>query len=414
MNILAMNCGSSTLKAALYRAGGHEEQLVLTAAIDRIGTTGGRFSVTDAHNRVLVERDLEVNEHERAARELLDWLADHSDTRDIDAIGHRVVHGGAQYTSPCRITGKLMRALEELVPVVPDHLPAELAVIRAVQQRRPELPQIACFDTAFHRTMPRRAREYALPRWARDIGVRRYGFHGLSYEYVMSRLAAEHNAETARQRIVIAHLGSGASMVALRDGRPVDTTMGLTPTGGLVMSTRSGDLDPGVLLYLMDRQNLDAPAINALVNHEAGLLGRSGSTADMKDLVQRAVHDDDADAAIELFCYQAKKFLGALVAVLGGLDVLVFTGGIGAHAPPVRQRICTGLEFLGVNIEQDRNSANASVISAEGNATVVRVIETNEQLMIARHTHEILLEGNGARNERHIRDHQGAARRSAG
>jgi len=282
--------------------------------------------------------------------------------------------------------------VRRLIPLDPDHLPQALAAVAAVGRAFPALPQVACFDTAFHARMPRVAQTYALPRALEAEGVRRYGFHGLSYEYIMARLR-EIDPEAARGRVVIAHLGNGASMAAVRAGESVETTMGFTPTGGLVMGTRTGDLDPGVLLYLLQERGLDAAALSDLVNHEAGLLGVSGSSGDMQDLLAREATDERAAEAITLFCYQARKFLAAMAAALGGLDTLVFTGGIGEHAPAIRARLCNGLAFLGIALDGSRNAAGDAVISAAGSAVTIRVVPTDEEVMIARHVTQVLWEG---------------------
>jgi acetate kinase len=271
-------------------------------------------------------------------------------------------------------------------------MPTELAAIEILRSRYPSLPQVACFDTAFHRTMPRVAQLYGLPRHILDAGVLRYGFHGLSYEYIVGELAREASSvgksltDHAGQRLVIAHLGNGASMVAIRDGHSVDTTMGLTPIGGLVMSTRSGDLDPGVLLYLLDAEQMNSADLRRTVEQAGGLLGISGSTSDMQDLLERMDQDPHVAEAVALFCYTARKQLGALASVLGGIDTLVFTAGVGEHAAEVRHRICGDQAYLGIRLDQTRNAAHASVISQESSPVTVRVIPTNEQLMIARHT----------------------------
>jgi acetate kinase len=398
MHILTLNCGSSSLKLALYRVAA-QPVLELAGGVERIGDSGGRIRLADRQGQVLLNREADATDHQSAVVEVLRWLARRRESPPLDAVGHRLVHGGPRFSRPRFISAELLQALEALSPLVPDHLPRELAVIRVLRRRQPQLRQVACFDTAFHRALPATAREYALPAWARQAGVRRYGFHGLSYEYVMGHLEEVAGTEAARGRVVIAHLGHGASMAAVRGGRPVDTTMGLTPTGGLVMSRRSGDLDPGVLLYLMQRENMTAEAINDLVNRESGLLGRSGITADMRDLLGRAPHNADAEGAVELYCYQARKFLGAMAAALGGLDTLIFTGGIGENAPPVRDRICAGLDFLGVRLDNVRNDAGAPVISADGSDAVVRVIRTDEQLMIAQHTWKLLTRRKRAAHE---------------
>ena len=286
---------------------------------------------------------------------------------------------------PERVTPAVLADLRAAVPLAPVHLPAALACIEAIRARHPDVPQVVCFDTAFHRTMPAVSRRLPLPRALHERGIRRYGFHGLSYEYVVATIGA-----TALGRAVIAHLGNGASMVAVRDGAAVDTTMGFTPTGGFMMGTRSGDLDPGVLVHLMTHEGCDAAAIERLVDREAGLLGVSGSSADMRTLLERRATDPAAAEAVELYCHQLRKQIGALAAVLGGLDTLVFTGGIGEHAAPVRAEACSGLEHLGVRVDPERNARHDTVISAPGAACTVRVVPTDEDRMIARHTRAVL------------------------
>jgi acetate kinase len=302
-----------------------------------------------------------------------------------EAVGHRIVHGGAGHVRPERVDGRLLAALRRLVPLAALHLPAEIDAIEAVAARFPGLPQVACFDTAFHRRMPELAQRFPLPQalWEREI--RRYGFHGLSYEYVVATVGA-----AGLRRAVIAHLGNGASMVAVRDGEPLDTTMGFTPAGGFMMGTRSGDLDPGVLLHLLAHEGWDAAALERLVDREAGLLGVSGTTADMRTLLERRAADPRAALAVEMFCYQARKHVGALAAVLGGLDTLVFTGGIGEQAAPVRREICEGLGHLGVRLDPGRNDAHAAVVSSPDSACTVRVVPTDEDVVIARHTYAVL------------------------
>jgi acetate kinase len=320
---------------------------------------------------------------------LLTWLQDNHPHDDLVAVGHRVVHGGSQYWQPQPVTPQLLETLRDLTPIDPDHLPQAIGAIEAVSHVLPELPQVACFDTAFHRRMPRAAQLYPLPRGFEDKGVMRYGFHGLSYEYIMRELETL-DASAFRRRVIIAHLGNGASMVAVRDGVGIDTTMGFSPTGGLVMGTRSGDLDPGVMLYLLQVERLSPSEVSELVNKRAGLLGVSGTSSDMRDLLDREADDPRAAEAVDLFCYQARKHLGALVAALGGLDTLVFTGGIGAAAAPIRWRICTGLEYLGIQLDERRNKAHAPVISRAGSSMTVRVMQTNEELMIARHVQHLI------------------------
>ena len=386
--LLTINTGSSSLKAALYEMG-QAERLDLAAQADRIGQSGSRIRITDAQGKTLLDEQRELKNHEAALQALFDWLQVHAPGKKLDAVGHRVVHGGSRYSAPQLIDDDLVRTLQELVPIDPNHLPQAIGAIQTVTRLHPNLPQVACFDTAFHRTMPRVAQMFALPHAYWDAGVVRYGFHGLSYEYIMQELRAQDSA-AAGGRVIIAHLGNGASMAAVLGGRGVDTTMGFTPTGGLVMGTRTGDLDPGVLLYLLDSRGMNPAALNTLVNRQSGLLGVSGISADMQDLLEKASSDERAAQAIDLFCYQAKKYVGAFAAALGGLDTLVFTGGIGEHAAPVRQRICEGLEFLSIALNEERNKEHAQIISRDNSPAVVRVMKTNEDLMIARHTYRLV------------------------
>ncbi len=278
------------------------------------------------------------------------------------------------------LTKSFKAALKELVPFAPLHLPSQIAMIEAVAAHYPDLPQVACFDTTFHSTMPEVAKRFALPPELWEQGIKRYGFHGLSYEFVVGKLGEE-----IGQRAIIAHLGNGSSMVALKDGAPMDTSMGLTPAGGFMMGTRSGDLDPGVLLYLMNA-GYSADRLEQVLNHQSGLMGVSGQTSEMKVLLEKRQTDHAAAMAVEMFCYQVRKFIGAFAAVLGGLDTLIFTGGIGERAAPIRAEICAGLEYLGITLDSQANSRNAELISAQASRCRVRVIETDEELMIARHT----------------------------
>jgi acetate kinase len=388
--ILTINTGSSSLKAGVYSLGA-SETVEFAARAERIGHSQSQLQITDEHGAPLLDHHGQLPDHDAALRALFAWLQGHSSGTALDAVGHRVVHGGDRYQEPQPITDDLIAALQQLVSLDPDHLPQALAAIQASRQVYPSIPQVACFDTTFHRHMPPVAQHYALPHELWDAGVRRYGFHGLSYESIMDALQSADPAAVAG-RVIIAHLGNGASMAAVQRGIGLDTTMGLTPTGGLVMGTRSGDLDPGVLLYLLQAQGMSPAEINTLVNQRSGLLGVSGSTADMRDLLDKESRDPRAAAAIALFCYQARKFLGALAAVLGGLDTLIFTGGIGEHAAPIRARICAGMDFLGIQLDEGRNAAHAPVISRDGSAATVRVMPTNEDLMIARHTYQLVLE----------------------
>ncbi len=387
--ILTINSGSSSIKFSVYDVG-PAERLVLVGSLDRIGLPDGRFHATGAPGQTLIERQLALPDHRAALEALFAWLQGHLRERPPDAVGHRIVHGGARHNRPERITPDLIAELQRLIPLAPEHLPHELKAVDAAARAYPEARQVACFDTAFHRQMPAVAQAYALPRPLTDAGIIRFGYHGLSYEYILGELAREAGEEAAQGRVIVAHLGNGASMAAIQRGKSVDTTMGFTPTGGLVMSTRSGDLDPGVLLYLLEEQRLTPTAVRRLVSHEAGLLGVSGISADMRDLLSQEQTDPRAAQAIALFCYQARKFLGGLAAVLGGLDTLVFTAGIGENAPTIRQRICEGFDFLGIHLDSARNAANAPIISRAASPATVRVMQTNEELMIARHTAAIV------------------------
>ena len=375
LHCLSVNSGSSSLKMALFRVGAdHAERCLWRGSAQKIGTTAS-----------YIERDGRCETHSLAHhRAALDILLGDLGDAPLEAVGHRVVHGGG-HSQPERLTPGLLERLRALVPIAPLHLPAALAGIEAVGERLPEVPQVACFDTAFHAGLPKYAATLPLPRRYRDLGIRRYGFHGLSCEYVTSELGAG-----ARGKLVVAHLGNGSSLTALADGRSVDTTMGFTPTGGVMMGTRSGDIDPGVLLYLMREQGLDAAALESLLEREAGLLGVSGLSSDMSLLLGR--DEPEARLAIGLFSYQVRKAVGALTAALGGLDRLVFTGGIGEHAAPVRASICAGLEHLGIRVDAERNVANRRRISIDRGPCEVLVVPTDEDRIIARHCRRILTE----------------------
>ncbi len=389
--LLTINTGSSSLKAALYRLReGATEAPELRAEANRIGGRGG-LRLTDARGETLDERRDDLPDHAAALDALLGRLRDRGLDRDdvLAAVGHRIVHGGDRHREPQMLAPGVVADLRSLVPLDPNHLPQAIAAIEAVARAYPAVPQVVCFDTAFHGRMPRVARLYALPRDLAEEGVVRYGFHGLSYEYVMDELRKV-DREAYDGRVVVAHLGNGASMAAVKEGVGVDTTMGFTPTGGLLMGTRSGDLDPGVVLFLLEQRGLTPPEVADLVNKRAGLLGVSGTTSDMRELLDREANDPRAAEAVELFCYQAKKFLGALAAALGGLDALVFTGGIGEHSATVRGRICEGLGFLGVRLDPEANASHAPVISGDDAAVSVRVVPTDEDLMVARHTRRLI------------------------
>jgi len=376
------------LKSTLYEVGVRNE-MVLAISVAYSGGASARLKITDANGTTLLDSSVKGTDSTAALETMFAWLDKRQYLSGLKAAGHRLVHGGARYTEPQRITPKFLTALKKLVPLDPDHLPAAIRGIQFVAKKFPKLAQVACFDTAFHSSLPTVAKMYALPRRYYDKGVRRYGFHGLSFEYIVGELR-KLDVKLAAGRVIVAHLGSGASMVALQDGKSVDTSMGFMPLEGLVMSARSGDVDPGLLLYLFAEKKMPAKAAGALLNKQSGLLGVSGTTGDMRELQEKSKQDPHAAEAIDLFCYRAKKYIGAYAAALGGLDALVFTGGIGEHAPAIRERICSGLDFLGIHLDTGQNATNAPVISASDSRVNVRVMQTNEDLMIVRHVITVL------------------------
>ncbi len=383
--ILAINGGSSSIRFALYRIAEQPLRL-LSGKLDRVDTPAMRLTFDDARPG-RAGGQVEAGDVP-ASGFLLDWLAQQVDIGTLRAVGHRIVHG-LQHSAPQPVGDALLNDLRRTIGLDPDHLPLEIELIDAFRRRHPHLPQLACFDTAFHRDLPRVAQLLPIPRRYQAFGLRRYGFHGLSYGYLMQRLA-QIDPAAARGRVILAHLGNGASMAAVRDGRSMDTSMGLTPAGGLVMGTRPGDLDPGVAGYLLHEGGLDARRFSDLVNHQSGLLGVSDSSADMRDLLARERDDAHAAEAVALFCYQARKTIGAYAAVLNGLDTLVFSGGIGENAAPVRARICDGLQYLGLELDAARNGAAADLISGAASCVAVRVIPTDEEWMIASTVRNIL------------------------
>lgn len=388
--LLAINGGSSSIRFAVYEAGATPRRR-LAGKIDRIGVSGTNLIVDDPAGIPRAPRRLAAadrHDHHTAVSFLLDWLETQPACASVRAVGHRVVHG-MKHTEPERITSKLLAALRHITPYDPEHLPREIALIEAFRGRHPKLPQVACFDTAFHRSMPRVAKLLPIPRRYAAKGVERYGFHGLSYAYLMEELRRLDPA-AARGRMILAHLGNGASLAAVRGGKSIDTSMGFTPTAGLVMSTRSGDLDPGLAYYLARSERMSAAKFNRMVNHESGLLGVSGASSDLRDLCAKAATDVRAAEAVELFCYQVKKWIGAYAAALGGLDTLVFSAGIGENAPLIRKRICDGLGFLGVALDAKRNAKHGPLISQDAASVRVRVIRTDEELMIARSVSRLL------------------------
>ena len=387
--ILVLNAGSSSLKFSVFRSGGSELELSLRGQAEGLTTTP-RFTAQDAAGKSMSERvwkEGETLDQEGAVSHLVEFLRGNLGEHRLVAVGHRVVHGGLEFSEPVLVTREVIEALEKLVPLAPLHQPHNLAPIRFVLERMPSLPQVACFDTAFHRVQPELAQAFALPEEITDRGVRRYGFHGLSYEYIASALPAV-DARAAAGKVVVAHLGNGASMCAMQGGRSMASTMGFTAVDGLPMGTRSGSLDPGVLLYLMDELKMDARAIETLIYQRSGLLGVSGVSSDMRALLSSDA--PRAKLAVDLFVYRIGRELGSLAAAMGGLDALVFTAGIGEHAVPVRERVVQNAGWLGITLDPAANSAGGPRISAAGSRVPAYVIPTNEELMIARHTRRLL------------------------
>jgi acetate kinase len=388
--VLVINAGSSSLKFAAFQEQGSDFARVLSGSIDHIGQPDAEFSLKTGGNSSATTRRVSTVQHAGGVELVLAELRNVFPTAELTAIGHRVVHGGPHFSAPQRVTAELLNALRTLSPFDPEHLPVELELIREFQRRLPKTPQVACFDTAFHHDLPRVAQLLPIPRRYAEAGMRRYGFHGLSYEFLLGELERLGEPAATSGRVILAHLGSGASLAAVRDGRCVDTSMSFTPTAGLVMGTRTGDLDPGVLFYLAQTEKLTAAQLNHLVNHDSGLRGISETSSDMRELLAREHTDARAAEAIELFCYQTKKWIGSFAAVLGGLDALVFSGGIGEHCPSVRARICDGLRFLGVELDTKTNAKNSATISTNSSRVTVRMIPTDEELTIARHVREVI------------------------
>ena len=385
--ILAINGGSSSIRFAIYDAVG-KQRCRLDGKIDRIGLRGTNLVANGLPGKHRVTLPLAAADHRTAVGSLLDWLESQPVFSSVKAAGHRVVQG-MKHSEPEKVTPRLLAELHRITAYDPDHLPREISLIEALQRRHPKLPQVACFDTAFHRTMPPVAKLLPIPRRYAARGVERYGFHGLSYAFLMEELGRL-NPEAAKGRVLLAHLGSGCSMAAVHHGKSIDTSMGFTPAAGLVMSTRSGDLDPGLVYYLARTERMSAAGFQRMINHESGLLGVSGTSSDLRDLCARETVDERAAAAVDLFCYQVRKWIGSFAAVLGGVETLVFSAGIGENSPRIRTRICDGLGFLGIEIDRRRNARNTGLISPTGGRVHVRVIRTNEELMIARSVSRVL------------------------
>ncbi len=387
--VLTVNGGSSSIKFALFES---DESLVqiLGGRIEGVGLPKGGFSMKGLNKADNFSRLVKAADHKVAVTVLMDWIQERIGRGALAAVGHRVVHGGPKYWEPQRITPEMIEELRQLSPFDPDHLPEEILLTEAFHRRFPDLTQIACFDTAYHHDMPRVAKVLPIPRRYEAKGLHRYGFHGLSYAYLMQELGRVAGAKAANGRVILAHLGNGASMAAVHEGRSIDTTMAFTPAAGLVMSTRSGDVDPGLVSFLARREKMTAAQFDRMVNHESGLLGVSETSSDMRELLDREKQDVRAAEAVALFCYQAKKQIGAYAAALGGLDTLVFAGGIGENAPLIRARICEGLGFLGIELNKPRNAETAGVISTDASRVTGRVIRTDEELMIARSVCRVL------------------------
>jgi acetate kinase len=387
--ILTVNGGSSSIKFALFELDDTLRR-ILDGKIERIGLPDAVFTAKGLDPADNFTHPVSAGNHTAAVRLLMDWAETRIQRGELAAIGHRVVHGGPNFSEPQRITPQMVQELHELQTFDPEHLPEEILLTEAFHKRFPSLVQVACFDTAFHHDLPPVAQLLPIPRRYQAQGVRRYGFHGLSYAYLLEELARLAGPQAARGRIVLAHLGNGASLAAVNEGKPIDTSMGLTPTGGIPMSTRSGDLDPGLVWYLARTEGTSPKAFSDMVNFQSGLLGVSETSSDMQDLLAREAEDPRAADAVALFCYQVKKWIGAFAAALGGLDTLVFAGGIGEHASPVRARICEGLEFLGIKMDEKQNQAGAAVISTARSRVAVRVMHTDEESMIARTVRRVL------------------------
>lgn len=380
--ILSINCGSSSIKFSVFAFSNALER-VLTGQVKSSGPKTFLLSSSSGYSG-----NISAGNIKETSEALFDWLEQQINFKEVAAVGHRIVHG-MNHTDSELITQTTLESLEEAIIIDPDHLPAALALIRLISLKYPKMKQIACYDTAFHKQLPQVAGLFALPRKFEKEGIKRYGFHGLSYSYIIEKLKTDQGLLFASGRLILMHLGSGASMCAVSDFKSIDTTMGFTPSGGLMMGTRSGDLDPGIILYLIQKNGLDVHALDKLLNKESGLLGVSGRTGDMHELLGLEDTDPNAASAITLFCYQAKKNLCAYIGVLGGVDAIVFTGGIGENLPEIRSRICSGLEFMGIELNQIKNSSNKFLISGD-NKIPVYVIKTDEEYMIAQLTRELI------------------------
>ena len=386
---MTINGGSSSIKFALFEIGAELRRL-MEGSIERIALSDRTFRVKGINKEDNFSHAIAAQDHKAAVIIFMDWIEKRSEHYELSAVGHRVVHGGPKYSQAQRVTDEMIRELHRFVPFDPEHLPEEILLSEAFTRRFPDVPQVACFDTAFHDDLPAVSRLLPIPRRYEALGVRRYGFHGLSYEFLMEELSRADGTGKAKGKVILAHLGNGASLAAVRDGKSIDTSMSFTPTAGVMMSTRSGDLDPGLFLYLKSTEKMDAEQYNEMVNFHSGLLGISEISSNMQDLLNIETEDARAADAVAMFCYQVKKRIGSYAAALGGLDTLVFAGGIGENAPLVRARICEGLQFLGIELHETQNARSAGVISADTSRVMVRVIHTDEEYMIAKTACRIL------------------------
>jgi acetate kinase len=381
--ILTINGGSSSIKFAVFATAAPHER-IFGGQVERIGAPGTLLTATRDHSAEVDKHPITGTSFHDGIQSTISYLRERIGKSTLSAIGHRIVKGGPQLVDNQLITTAIITELRRMQPLDLDHLPSEIALVEGFGEAFPGIPQIACFDTAFHKDMPRIAQLLPIPRHYLNSGVRRFGFHGLSYTYLMSELAAVAGEEVASGRVILAHLGSGASMAAVHNGKPIDTTMAFTPTAGLVMGTRPGDIDPGLLVYLMTDQKLSTDDMDKFISHRCGLIGVSETSSDMRDLLAARSSDSRAAEAVQLFCYQAKKHLCGLTSTLGGLDTLVFSGGIGERAPEVRAGICEGLDFLGLKIDSSRNEQRCDVISSDQSRVAIRIIPTDEEIVIAR------------------------------
>jgi acetate kinase len=386
--ILTINGGSSSIKFALF-ATFPSLQRVLKGAIRQIGPHAA-LEVLGQDEADTISRPVVASDYKAAVAALLNWISNRRECAGLAAVGHRVVHGGQNFSRPERVTTEMLDALRQLSPFDPEHMPLEILLIEAFRLRFRDLQQVACFDTAFHHNLPNVARLLPIPRRYEAQGIRRYGFHGLSYAFLMEELARLDGETAARGRVILAHLGSGASLAAVQDGHSIDTSMSFTPAAGVPMSTRSGDLDPGLFSYLAQCERMSAKQFDRMVNFESGLLGMSETSSDIQELLLREPNDIRAADAIALFCYQIRKWIGAFAAALGGLDTLVFAGGIGENSATIRTRICAGLDFLGITLNRSPNALNAPLISTDTARVKVRVIHTDEEREIAKSVASIL------------------------